>query len=117
MNATPKGQLVLEKGSLEDAWKAWPQFLLYCHAAKQIGNWEPKMIFAKSKKSKTAFFEDPREPLKQLVYYYAVCLKNFSPLIPEWISLILKEETTALQESMRQVFSDSFSGYQNHYLR
>ena len=64
-----------------------------------------------------AFFDDPDTYLKQFVNYYALCLQNFSPLLPDWISLILEEDVRGLQDKMRQLFTESFGVYQNQDLR
>ncbi len=117
-HATPHGLLAISKGSLTDAWKVWPQFLLYCHAAKLCPDkLQPQLILAHSAQPKKAFFDDPESYLKQFVNYYALCLHNFSPLLPDWISLILEEDIRGLQDKMRQLFSDSFGVYQSHDLR
>jgi exodeoxyribonuclease V gamma subunit len=118
LHATPKGLIALSKGTLADAWKAWPQFLLYCHAAKLCPDrLEPQLILAHSAQPKKAFFDDPAYYLKQFVNYYALCLQNFSPLLPDWIPLILKDDVRGLQDKMRQLFTESFGAYQNHDLR
>ncbi len=117
-HATPKGLVALSKGTLADAWKVWPQFLLYCHAAKLCPDrLEPRLILAHSAQPKKAFFDDPDYHLKQFVNYYALCLQNFSPLLPDWISHILEEDVRGLQDKMRQLFTESFGMYQNQDLR
>jgi exodeoxyribonuclease V gamma subunit len=115
---TSRGLIALSKGTLADAWKAWPQFLLYCHAAKLCpGKLEPQLILTHSAQPKKAFFDDPDHHLKQFINYYALCLQNFSPLLPDWIPLILENDVRGLQDKMREVFSESFGTYQNHDLR
>lgn len=116
--ATPRGLVSLSKGTLADTWKAWPQFLLYCHAVKLCpGKLEPQLILAHAAQPKIAFFNDPDSHFKQLINYYALCLQNFSPLLPDWIPLILKEDVRGLQKKMEEIFSDSFGTYQRHDLR
>lgn len=115
---TPRGLVALSKGTLADVWKIWPQFLLYCHAAQLCpGKLEPQLILAHSAQPKKAFFESPEHHLKQFVNYYALCLQNFSPLLPDWLPMILEEDVRGLQDKMRQIFTDSFGGYQNQDLR
>ena len=75
------------------------------------------MILAHAAQPKRAFFEDPEAYLKQFVNYYAFCLQNFSPLMPDWIPFILEEDVRGLQDKMRQLFTESFGVYQNHDLR
>ncbi len=115
---TPQGLLALSKGTLADAWKVWPHFLLYCYAAKLCPQkLQPQLILAHSAQPKKAFFDDPEPYLKQFVNYYALCLHNFSPLLPDWIPLILEEDVRGLQDKMRQLFTESFGVYQNQDLR
>jgi exodeoxyribonuclease V gamma subunit len=117
-HVTTRGLVALSKGTLADAWKAWPQFLLYCHAVKLCpGKLEPQLILAHSAQPKKAFFDDPDYHLKQFVNYYALCLQNFSPLMPDWIPLILEDDVRGLQDKMREIFSESFGTYQSHDLR
>lgn len=117
-HATSRGLIVLSKGTLSEAWKAWPQFLLYCHAAKLCPEkFDPQLILTFSAKPKKAFFEDPEPYLKQFVRYYTLCQQNFSPLLPDWIPLILEGNLSGLQDKMRQLFTESFGGYQNKDLR
>jgi exodeoxyribonuclease V gamma subunit len=94
----------------------WPQFLLYCYALKWQ-KWQPQLILAHAAQPKTAFFDDPELYLKQFIHYYALCLHNFSPLLPEWIPLILEEDVRGLQDKMRQLYADSFGIYQSQDLR
>lgn len=115
---TPKGLLAFSKGTLSDAWKAWPSFLLYCYAAKSFPKQlETQLILAHAAQPKKAFFDNPEPYLKRFINYYALCLQNFSPLMPDWIPLILEDDVRGLQDKMRQLFSDSFGVYQSHDLR
>ncbi len=117
-HVTPRGLFVLSKGGLSDLWKVWPEFLLYCYAAKVHAKpWEPQLIFAQAVHPKKAFFDDPLPYLKQFIHYYSLCLKQFSPLIPDWLSLILNKDAHGLQEKMRQLYGPSFGAYQDPYLR
>lgn len=113
-NVTPRGLIVLSKGTLADAWKVWPQFLLYCHAAKLCPEkFNPQLILTNSVEPKKAFFEDPEPYLKQFVDYHSLCLQSFSPLVPEWIPFILQGDLCGLHDKMGQLFANSFGPYQN----
>lgn len=117
-HVSSKGLLILSKGALADVWKAWPQFLLYCYAVKlQPKKLVPHLILAHASQPKQAFFEDPEPYLKQFVNYYALCLHNFSPLVPDWIPLILAEDEGGLQDKMQQLYAESFGVYQSHDIR
>ena len=115
---TSKGLVALSKDSFSDIWKMWPQFLLYCSAIKLIPEeFDDQLILTYAAKPKKAFFNNPEPYLKQLISYYAQCLQNFSPLMPDWIQPILTEDAETLQEKMRSLFAKSFGSYQNPYLK
>ncbi len=117
-HATSKGLLDLSKGTFADIWKVWPQFLLYCEAAKRFPHQlKAQLISSEASEAKEAFFEDPAPYLKQLIHYYSLCLNNFSPLMPDWIPLILEEDEEKLQDKIRKLFDSSFTTYQNPYLQ
>lgn len=117
-HATLKGLVALSKGTLADVWKVWPQFLMYCHAAKLCPEkLEPQLILTHLAQPKKAFFDDPEPYLKQFINYYALCLQNFSPLLPDWIPLILDEDLRGLQDKMHQLYAESFGVYQSPDLR
>jgi exodeoxyribonuclease V gamma subunit len=111
-HVTSKGLLSMGGGALSDAWKMWPQFLLYLHAVRLCPEMlERQLILARHSKSKSAFFDDPEPHLKRLISYYALCTKNFSPLIPDWIPSILNGKPEELKDKMRALFTDhSFGG-------
>lgn len=98
-NVSTKGMVTIGKGSLAEYWKEWPQFLLYCIAARCEG-WQLRWIFTESATSKQAFFEDPEPYLTQYVEYYLDCLDEVSPLMPDWLSSFI---------------SDGVSGIEKHY--
>lgn len=113
-----KGLVVLSKGSLTDAWKIWPQYLLYCQAVKLFpSKLESRLIFANGNHLKTQFFEDSELYLKKLIHYYAFCLDHFSPLLPDWIPLILNENIDGLQNKIKDIFGESFGLFQSPELR
>lgn len=115
---TSKGLLSISKGTLADAWKSWPQFLVFLCAIKSQPTFEKQLIFAQASKSKSSFMDHPESYLKQFINYYALCIKNFSPLIPDWIPSILEGNVKALQDKMNQSFSTSFGNeYQSQDLR
>lgn len=117
-HVTSKGYLALSKATLSDTWKVWPQFLLYCSAAKfSPQQLEPQLILSQSREAKKAFFNDPEPYLKRFIDYYALCHQNFSPLLPDWIPFILENDALGLQNKMKQLFSESFGVYQNSDLR
>jgi exodeoxyribonuclease V gamma subunit len=117
-NVTHRGLISMSRGTLAEAWKVWPNFLLYNCAANQHPTLlEKQLILAFNSKPKKAFFDDSEPYLKQFVNYYSLCLKNFSPLIPEWLPLILEGNKKGLQDKMQQLFSNFGSEYQSADLR
>lgn len=110
-NVTPKGLLSMSKATLSEVWKTWPQFLVYQYATKLHPQpLENQLILAYHSKPKKAFFDDPEPYLKQFIDYYGLCLKNFSPLIPDWIPLILDDNSKGIQDKMRQLFTSTSFG-------
>lgn len=117
-NITSKGFVALNKLSLSDLWKIWPEFLMYSHAVKLCPEQlESQLISAVSTKSKKTFFNDPDKYLKQFVQYYSLCVQNFSPLMPDWLTFILSKDKNGLEEKLKQLFTDSFDVYKDHYLK
>ena len=113
-HVSAKGLISLSKATLPDVWKMWPQFLLYQHAAQLRKDvLDNRLIFIYHSKSKQAFFDDPQPLFKQFINYYSLCRTQFSPLIPEWIPLILEGKAEELENKMRQLF-DSYS-FGNEY--
>lgn len=115
--ASPKGMVLLGKQTFEDIWKIWPQYLIYCFAAKLLPEqFEPNLVVPQGTKMFHAFFEDPEPHLQCLIHYYALCLQTFSPLMPEWIPLIIADKAVQLHEKMEDLFKHSYGVYQSPYL-
>ncbi|WP_075883666.1 exodeoxyribonuclease V subunit gamma [Candidatus Protochlamydia sp. W-9] len=114
-----RGLVVLSQGSgFSDAWKAWPQFLLFNYATTfNIEPIERNLILSKSSEVKKAFFKDSIPYLKHLINYYALSMRNFSPLFPDWIPSLIEGNEQAIQNYMKQVFSNSFGAFLNQELR
>lgn len=110
----PQGLLTLSKGSFGDLWKAWPEFLLFNYAAAFLPQpLERQLISIQGGKPKMALFTDPLPYLKDFVHYYAFCFKHLSPLHPDWIPFIIKEDAKGLENKMRGLFKESFGAYQS----
>lgn len=114
--ATNKGLLALSKDSLSDVWKTWPQFLLYCHAAKMLpGHLKEQLIPLQASKIKATSFDDPLPHLKNFVNYYALCLKNVSPLLPDFVPLFLQEDEKVLQAKIKSYLNSASRTYRSPY--
>lgn len=117
-HASPLGMLHTKDCNLSHAWESFPQFLLYCIAAKSSPiKFEPNLIFAKKGIQKNSFFDDPYHLLKKLVNYHALCLNNLSPLYPEWIPYILKQDVDGLQNKMNIDLWGKDDRFQNFRLK
>lgn len=107
---TPKGLFCMGKNNLSDIWKIWPQFLVH----QQLAQLYPDKFSSNlvlTDRLKTPIFKDSSLFLNQFLEYYSVCLKNISPLIPEWVPTILEGNVEGLDNKISQFFS----GFRNDY--
>lgn len=110
-NVSSKGLVAFTSNTLAEAWKMWPQFLLFLHATQlNPAGLEKNLLLIKNSEPKIAFFDNPEQYFKSLIGYYCLCLKNFSPLLPEWIPLILANDVSGLAKKMEQLFSEQGFG-------
>jgi len=101
----PQGMISPTKGSIEEMWKLWPQFLLFNYAAGRLPNpVERQILPLHAAKTKKTFFVDPIPYLKTFLNYYEISLRQVSPLLPEWISSISKEDVKGLRKKMEGSF-------------
>jgi exodeoxyribonuclease V gamma subunit len=114
-----QGLIILSQGSgFSDAWKAWPQFLLFDYATSfNFRPMEKNLILSKSTLAKKAFFEQGSLYLRKLIDYYTFALKNFSPLLPEWIPFIVAGDEKGIQDLMKHSFSNPFGALSNQELK
>lgn len=116
-NATPLGLFLPEKQTLKSAWKAWPEFLLYTHAASlSQGALKPALILAESQAIKESFFEGPIPYLKRYFDYRSHCLQNLSPLMPDWIQSIYQKNRGTLKQKIEAHYKADQSEYQDKEL-
>lgn len=119
-HAAPEGLFRHKAGTLSDIWEAWPDYLLYCSAAKLRPDlFTPSLIFTQNRTAsvKPPSITDPEESLKKLIQYYQLCLNQISPLVSSWIPFILKKDAQGLQKKMRNLFDDSFGQFHDPYLK
>lgn len=118
-HVSPSGLLAIGKGSLEDIWKIWPQYLLYYHACQNyLTELKPHLLFSGKKLKQPDLIFDSLELIKQYIDYYIAGLNHFSPLLPDWIALILENKGEALQQKMEKLFeNDPFRNYSSQDLK
>jgi exodeoxyribonuclease V gamma subunit len=115
-DVAPQGLLAhIEKD--HDVTKTWPQFLVFLSLVKEYSlPSEPSLIFAKSGLNKSTPTENPHEDLSQYLDYYFLGLEHPSPLIPEWIPIIIKEKEEHLLSKLNSSLQDNYSSIRNEYL-
>ncbi|MFT5317696.1 MAG: exodeoxyribonuclease V gamma subunit, partial [Chlamydiales bacterium] len=115
---TPQGLLAFGKDSPEDILKAWPQYVVYDALVSTFEKpLERQLLFLKDGKVKTAFFDDAYPVLRLLIDYYFTCMRNVSPMIPEWFEVIWKKDPYKLQKKVKDSLGDGFQGSYNDYLK
>ena len=114
---TPKGWVAHIKDDKKDVVKLWPQFLvLNCLIQKYAIPVEKNVVFAKSGKIKSSFFDDPFPQLQQYLDYYFASLKHLSPLIPEWVSDLISKDPESFKKVMHYSVSDRQRHFYNDYV-
>lgn len=114
---SPHGLIAHLKDDKADVLKTWPQYLvLNCLSRQHSLPIQNQLLFAKSGKSKAAFFQDPFVLLKQYLDYYFICLESASPLIPEWIFDIINDPSEMFEKKMKESLKNDFKPIYNDYL-
>lgn len=84
----------------------WPQYLVFHAAISRYGlRINPHLIFAKKGARKDPLADDPTKELEAYLQYYFAGMESPSPLIPEWVSLIVKNDADALQKAASEIQS------------
>ncbi len=90
---TNNGLLAYERGDFAGAIKAWPLYVLACHCHEPI-----PLIFGRDGKKKSPFFTTTRPLLERMVEYYFLSQQCPSPLFPNWVDVILKQDRARLEK-------------------
>lgn len=115
-SVSPSGLVVHQKKESDKIVKIWPHCLVYhCLLNTHALAWEPKVFFAKSGKFGDLDFTSPLPLLEKYVQFYLSGLVNASPLLPEWVPLILKHDTQDLQNKIEEALNNPHKEY-NDYL-
>lgn len=103
--------------------KAWPQFLaLGCLIQQYQLPIAHRLIFAKKGVVKEAFFSDAEPLLSSFIAYSITCESVPSPLLPEWVPLILNTDDpeyfkNEVEKSINNTFTPSYNAYLNWLVR
>lgn len=92
----PQGLCAFEKKTLRGAVRSWPLFLVLA----AINPEATTLLFTRDGKRVERFFDDPHPFLHSAIEYYFLSQQMPSPLFPEWIEPILKEDSTKLEKAM-----------------
>src|SRR5262249_43239872 len=92
-----KGLIFHQTREVSNVFKLWPQYLILCQAIElyQLPI-VPQLISSKSSKPIVLCREETESKLKTYLSYYFLGLQIPSPLIPDWISDFLKEESESI---------------------
>lgn len=116
-DVSPEGLVVHQRAEKSEIVKAWPHFLIY-HTLIQTYNLpvQPAILFAKSGHAYSSFTESPRSHLEKYLGYYVTGLSNASPLIPEWIPLVISTPEHELEKLISDSLSNPFKELYNDYI-
>lgn len=110
------GLIFHQERNIKGVAKVWPEFLAL-HAAIERHHLPivPQMVSSKSQKALTAPSHDPELKLKAFIDYYFLGLENISPLIPEWLESLLKDDDSSFFRAMQNDIHGDFSAFYNSY--
>lgn len=119
---SPQGLIFHRARDLSSVVKLWPQYLLLCLAIERYQlPILPQLISSKNSKPIVLSMEEAASQLRTYLGYYFLGLQAPSPLIPEWIPDILKEDSMPFCKTMRSglevegIGGSSFSTLYNDY--
>lgn len=102
---TKQGLLLHGKDSFVDRIKCWPQYLIFQVLVTKhqcFAKIPTQMLFLKSGQMKSMTLDEPMKLLSYYLDYYFLCLNHLSPMIPEWISDVLKGEPQRWRETVQK---------------
>lgn len=112
-NITPEGLVLHKDGKPEDHYPFVPRILLF-HYLVKTGAIEAKakIIFSGSGKSFPLSHPDPKKQIETFLCYWHQAKLSPSPLMPNWIKYLLKEDITGLEAHMNNPFAIVYSPYE-----
>lgn len=115
-NISHKGLVFMKRVSLPEVWKLWPQILLLQYASSvYLGLFEKQLLCIQDTKPVKSFSDLSVNLLNTFLDYYAICHKNFSPLLPSWILFILEGNEKGLEDKIKQTFNDFGHEEKEHF--
>lgn len=88
------GLCVYENKKIKGAVRIWPFFLILSAIRPET----KECLFARDGKKTERFFDNPEPYLKAVLEYYFLSKKVLTPLFPEWIEPILKDNPAKLEK-------------------
>jgi exodeoxyribonuclease V gamma subunit len=115
-DVTKEGLVIHYRADKEDLVKALPQILVFHSLLKQyplpVGT---NYIFSKDGKVCPPFMEDPLHLLEKFLDYYFFGINNASPLIPEWVPLLLSSNKENIREKLAGFMNNPHKKVYNDY--
>lgn len=112
------GMIAFIKDDKKDIIKSWPQYLVYlCLIEYHQILFEKNLIFAKSGRKKSPFFENPFSYLEKYIKYYFYSQNIISPLIPEWVPYLIENDIKKFEKIVKETLSDKNKFFYNDYLK
>ena len=118
-NLSPQGIVAYIKDEKVDLIKIWPQFLLFsCVCQRDQLPVKNNLVIIKGRSGniKSSFSLDPYQKLTEYLEYYFSALEHPSPLLPEWISPLLNQNSAACVVALKESLTHPFSRMYNIYL-
>lgn len=109
---TPRGFLAFAKDNFVDVIKVLPSYLVFSCLEVDI---EPNILLAK--RGVVRSIENQEQLLKHFLEYYFICLRQASPLLPEFIPLILQGDRDRLNKLIKEKTDEYFSLLSNSVWR
>ncbi|MFO0448554.1 MAG: hypothetical protein ACK52I_07810, partial [Pseudomonadota bacterium] len=115
-NVSSEGLVYHQSRTVQNSCKQWPLYLIL-ERAIQIYALPIKAQLISSKPSPPLRFTQQANLLEKYVEYYLSGLVYPSPLLPEWIPTILKEDPIQFSKMLQSDLEGTFSSFYNHYAR
>lgn len=116
-NIFPEGLLSMGKDQFSDVAKLWPTVLLL-HAIIQRDNLPLKsdLLLPQTGGAKTLNLDHPLELLGSYLDYLQCALKQPSPLMPDWLTILIKNDEQGFKAKIESSSDRQFKSYVDPYL-